>query len=241
MKRLIPLLVAVVALGVTAAVVAFAVGGDSGASTKDAGRQTTGDEAKPGVAAMCAQDHPDCNDMVVEPDGGSANMCVADAEACVDMIGEGTSRCSATAAPECEAVDGSPPIRSDEGIDPNECSLVHNIDACSQWDIARISGGETTYDITVPFNASVTGEDLKLANEIVLTFDPNASFLLQESFPPTGRATLQSDSSEFCSGIEGKLESVPSVGDVTCQPSPVDGGNSSEGDNPVSSAPSPSE
>lgn len=25
-----------------------------------------------------------------------------------------------------------PPIRSDEGIDPNECSLVHNINACDR-------------------------------------------------------------------------------------------------------------
>lgn len=29
-----------------------------------------------------------------------------------------------------EPVSGQPPVRSDEGIDPNECSLVHNIDAC---------------------------------------------------------------------------------------------------------------
>ena len=27
-----------------------------------------------------------------------------------------------------------PPIRSDEGIDPDECSLVHNVGACDSGD-----------------------------------------------------------------------------------------------------------
>jgi hypothetical protein len=31
----------------------------------------------------------------------------------------------------CEEGGGQPPIRSDEGIDPNECNFVHNIDSCS--------------------------------------------------------------------------------------------------------------
>jgi hypothetical protein len=31
--------------------------------------------------------------------------------------------------------DDTPPIRSDEGIDPNECNLVHNIDACSDEEL----------------------------------------------------------------------------------------------------------
>ncbi len=30
-----------------------------------------------------------------------------------------------------------PPIRSDEGIDPEECNLVHNIDACSPEEIEQ--------------------------------------------------------------------------------------------------------
>ncbi len=28
-----------------------------------------------------------------------------------------------------------PPIRSDEGIDPNECNLVHNINACTDEEL----------------------------------------------------------------------------------------------------------
>ena len=34
----------------------------------------------------------------------------------------------------------TPPIRSDEGIDPDECNLVHNIDACDQDDLDRLGG-----------------------------------------------------------------------------------------------------
>jgi hypothetical protein len=93
------------------------------------------------------------------------------------------------------------------------------------------------YDITVPFNASVTDDDLKLANEIVLAFDPNADFLLQETFPPTGRATLTSSDPDVCAAIEPKLESIPAVGDVTCAVA-ADAPPVSNPDKPVSSEPS---
>lgn len=37
---------------------------------------------------------------------------------------------------------GQPPVRSDEGIDPDECNLVHNIDACSPEELEE--GGLAT-------------------------------------------------------------------------------------------------
>jgi len=238
MRRLIPLFAAVAALTIAAIVTVVAVGASSGGSDKNANRQSEDSSSGSGVAAMCVEGVPDCNDMIVEPNGGSMNMCVADAagEDCDDMIGEGTSRCSETASPECEAVDSPPPIRSDEGIDPNECSLVHNIDACSPEDIARIEGSATTYGVTVPFDASVTEEDLKVANEIILAFDVKADFLVQESFPPTGRATLTSSDPDVCAAIEPKLESIPAVGDVTCSVA-EDAPPVSNPDEPVSSEP----
>jgi len=33
--------------------------------------------------------------------------------------------------------DDHPPIRSDEGIDPNECNIVHNIDACTAEELEQ--------------------------------------------------------------------------------------------------------
>src|SRR3972149_1608200 len=41
-----------------------------------------------------------------------------------------------------EPSSGQTPIRSDEGIDPDECNLVHNIDACDEEDLARLRGEE---------------------------------------------------------------------------------------------------
>jgi hypothetical protein len=79
-----------------------------------------------------------------------------------------------------------------------------------------VGGAAATYDITVPFDTTVTDDATKLANEVVLSFDPGASFLLQESFPPTGRATITSADPNVCSEIKAKLEGVHSVGDVTC-------------------------
>ena len=47
----------------------------------------------------------------------------------------------ATSAGVLALTGGDTPIRSDEGIDPNECNLVHNIDACDQDDLDRLGGG----------------------------------------------------------------------------------------------------
>ncbi len=44
----------------------------------------------------------------------------------------------ATSAGVLALTGGDTPIRSDEGIDPNECNLVHNIDACDQDDLDRL-------------------------------------------------------------------------------------------------------
>lgn len=38
---------------------------------------------------------------------------------------------------ECEAGERDEPVRSDEGIDPSECNLVHNINACSPEEIEQ--------------------------------------------------------------------------------------------------------
>ena len=219
MKRLLPLLAAVAALTTVAVVTVVAAGVSSGGSKEKADRQSEDSWGGPGVAAMCVEGVPDCNDMVVEPDG------------------TGTEPCAVTLEAECDTVDGLPPIRSDEGIDPNECSLVHNIDACSPEDIARINGGATIFDITIPFNTSVTQEDTKIVLEIVLGFDPNADLLVLESFPPIGRVRATSVDPGFCAAVEAKLESLSSVGDVTCVVAPVDAGIDPDPDKPVSSEP----
>ena len=62
---------------------------------------------EPGSAAMCIEGVPDCDDAIVVPDGGAA--------------GEDPD----------EPV-SSGPITSGDDVAPDECSFVHNIDACQK-------------------------------------------------------------------------------------------------------------
>jgi hypothetical protein len=154
------------------------------------GKDSRQDGPAPGVSAMCAIEVPDCDDMVVGGDGSDGE----------------DARCAADAAEDCDAIDL--PIDL-----PVECSTD---EPCAPP--APVDGPSVSYDIIVPFTTSVTDDDLELANEVVLAFDPNADFLLQESFPPTGRATLTSADPGLCVAIEAKLAGIPSVGEVTCAP-----------------------
>jgi hypothetical protein len=238
MKRFVPLLSAVTALAAIAIVTAVAVGASSGGADKNAARQSEDSLGGSGVAAMCVQDHPDCNDMIVEGEG-DAGRCMEGAVDCVDTTGGGSmNMCIAPddavdAAPECNDIITEGP-NSGEGIDPGECSAVHNIEACNG---TSSSSAGVTYDVTVPFDESVTDEDTKLVMEIVMAFDPDADVLLLESFPPTGRATFTTAASDACAAIESKLEGIPAVGDVTCAVAPADAGIDPDPGEPVSSEP----
>jgi hypothetical protein len=97
------------ALVAAVAVVAVVAASSSDGSDGDDGRDSVSNEDTRladggGGLAMCAEDAPDCNDMIVEPDG--------------DASGDADDPVS------------SEPITSIDDIDPDECNLVHNIDAC---------------------------------------------------------------------------------------------------------------
>ena len=97
------------ALVAAVAVVAVVAASSSDGSDGDDGRDSVSNEDTrladgSGGLAMCAEDAPDCNDMIVEPDG--------------DASGDADDPVS------------SEPITSIDDIDPDECNLVHNIDAC---------------------------------------------------------------------------------------------------------------
>lgn len=97
---------------------AVALGGstdkDEGARVSrdaDGGGETDGGT---NVAPVCAPDFPDCDDMMVNPDGDVADN------------------------PD-EPVSSEPPISIIDDLDPNECSFVHNITACEKAAIALAS------------------------------------------------------------------------------------------------------
>jgi hypothetical protein len=143
MKRwLIPLLGLTFILATAGVVTAYAMAAD-GSGPADAQ-----DAALSPVSAMCAEDAPDCNDMlvvdegeegVIEPDFSGDGPYLApdgDVECGPDQgititSGGHVSCVEVDTLPEIPGVvEPQTPIRSDEGIDPNECNWVHNIDAC---------------------------------------------------------------------------------------------------------------
>ena len=109
-----------------------------------------------------------------------------------------------------EATDAScepMPLRSDCGIDPNECNQVHNIDAC-----------DDLYGVTVQFNTSVTQDHIDEAAAFLRTFDDDLEFIIMEISPPIGSAVLNLETSDECSTIEAQLEAESYLASVSCEP-----------------------
>lgn len=77
--------------------------------------------------------------------------------------------------------------------------------------------GATEYEVIVQFNTSVTQEDLEEADRLLRAYDDDLDFLIQESFPPTGRAFLETDAPDFCPTVEAQLEAKSYVDDATCE------------------------
>ena len=72
------------------------------------------------------------------------------------------------------------------------------------------------YEVTVRFNTSVTQDDLDEVDAILKSYDEDLEYLIQESFPPTGRAFLASDAPDFCPTVESELEPKTYVDEVLC-------------------------
>ena len=105
-------------------------------------------------------------------------------------------------ASDCDPV----PLRSDCDIDPDECNLIHNITACDG------------YEVTVLFNESVTQDDIDEAGALLRAYDDDVEFIIQESFPPTGRAVLKTDDADFCRTVTSDLASKSYVESGECAP-----------------------
>lgn len=76
------------------------------------------------------------------------------------------------------------------------------------------------YRVTISFNTSVTQEDIEQVRDLILSYDDDAEFLVQESFPPTGVARLQTDVPRFCPTVEAELEGRSYVAAVSCERDP---------------------
>ena len=78
-------------------------------------------------------------------------------------------------------------------------------------------GKPARYELTVSFNTSVTQEDLEEAEALLRAYDDGLEFLIQESFPPTGRATLRTNAADFCPTVEMELEAKTYIDEVMCE------------------------
>ena len=156
------------------------------------------------------------------------------------------------------------PLRSDCGIDPNECNEVHNIDACtgdSDGDTGvsvspvcapdfpdcadtivdtNTGGGaegilpseedlppappairptaDGQYTITIRFNETVDLDQVDEVGARIRDFDPNAEYVIQESFPPTGVANFGAETEDVCLALVQGLEAETFVTSVSCGP-----------------------
>ena len=78
-------------------------------------------------------------------------------------------------------------------------------------------GGAPEFEVVVSFSTSATQDDIDEVGDLLRSYDKDLEFLIQESFPPTGRAFLSTDVANFCRTVVPELEAKSSVDDVTCE------------------------
>ncbi len=76
--------------------------------------------------------------------------------------------------------------------------------------------GAIEYQVNVRFNETVTQGDPDEVAAFLRIYDDGLDFLIQESFPPTGRALVKTDAPDFCVAVESGLEAKSYVESVTC-------------------------
>jgi hypothetical protein len=127
MKQIIIPVTAVLAILLAAAGAAFALTGGS-----DIGGQSGGADE----LARCAEGTTDCSDPNTVTDGEGGQATGDPFAICV----EGTVDCNdtPTSPGEPTAIDPNAPTSGD-GVDPNECSLTHNIAVCQDKAVALVT------------------------------------------------------------------------------------------------------
>ena len=98
--------------------------------------------------------------------------------------------------------------------------------------------GPVGYRVTISFNTSYDQADLDDVGDRIRDFDPDADYVIQESFPPTGVANVVAETEDFCLAIVPELESLTFVTSASCGPQ-LEPGDIVDGDAPVSTTPLP--
>ncbi len=85
--------------------------------------------------------------------------------------------------------------------------------------LSQTSGdGPPRYEVTVRFNTSVTQSDIEEIGALLRSHDEDLSLAIMESFPPIGRALLESDETAFCPTVEAELTAKSYIDSESCRP-----------------------
>ena len=121
---------------------------------------------------------------------------------------------------DCEPVQ----LRSDCGIDTDVCNEIHNIGACEVEEDPPLAppdarpSAEGQYRVTISFNETVNEDQLDEVGARIRDFDPDAEYVIQESFPPTGVANFVAETEDVCLALVQGFEVETFVTSVTCGP-----------------------
>ncbi len=77
---------------------------------------------------------------------------------------------------------------------------------------------ENQYTITIRFNETVSADHLDEVGARIRDFDPDAEYVIQESFPPTGVANFGAETEDVCLALVQGLETESFVTSVSCGP-----------------------
>ena len=84
---------------------------------------------------------------------------------------------------------------------------------------------EGQYTITIRFNETVDQDQMDEAGARIRDFDPDADYVIQESFPPTGVANFVAETEDVCLALVQGLEAETFVTSVACGPQLEPGDN----------------
>jgi hypothetical protein len=73
------------------------------------------------------------------------------------------------------------------------------------------------YEVVVPFTTEATQEEIDEVGDLLRSYDADVDFLIQESFPPTGRAVVETDVPSFCRTVLAELEGREYLRGPSCE------------------------
>jgi len=153
-------------------------------------------------------------------------LVVAVLGACLVLAGTAYADETETPTPEPEP----PVVETAVAPPPVETAVAPDVDETPPVDETAVpvpprpvepgptTDGAARYEVTVGFNTTVTQDDIDEAGAVLRAYDDELEYVVMESWPPIGRATLATEVADFCQTVEAELEAKSYIDDVSCGP-----------------------